>query len=436
VDPSKRSHELAEIELRTVRAGDRAHDDVGERAAILRGPRVRRATVWLMKVFAEELRRDPYRLYEELRREGSNVVHMDDLGFSMVLDYEGVKRGLLDPEVFGSDLTTPRGKSFDWLVFMDPPRHTQLRAIISRAFSPRSIAALEGKVRELSSTLADRLVAAGPGEVDLVAGFSLPLPMLVITHMLGLPHEDWHRLAAWAESILRLADKILQEGAPSAVVAFDALQVELGAYLDDHIAERRRRPTDDLLTRLVQAEVEGVRLTEREILHFFELLIVAGTETTMNLISNTIISLAEHPAELARLRAEPALMPSAIEESLRYRSPVQALFRTTRRPMELGGREVPAGRFVLFMIGAANRDRGQFSDPDRFDVGRSPNPHVAFGHGIHFCIGAPLSRLEGQIAIPDLLARMATFELAAPSWPPHAAFHIHGPLSLPIRFTT
>ncbi|HWO26537.1 MAG TPA: cytochrome P450 [Kofleriaceae bacterium] len=389
-----------------------------------------------MKIFAEELRRDPYRTYEELHRGGSNVVHMDDLGFSMVLDYEGVKRGLVDTDAFSSDLTTSRGNVFEWMVFMDPPRHTQVRAIVGRAFTPRSIAALEGKVRELSATLADQLVAAGSGEVDLVAGFSMPLPMLVITHMMGLPHEDWQRLGAWAEAILRLVDKILQEGALTAVQAFDAVQAEIGAYLDAHIAERQRRPTDDLLTRLVQAEVDGARLTRRELLHFFELLIVAGTETTMNLISNTIICLTEHPAELARLRADPALVPTAVEETLRYRSPVQAIFRIARRTMELGGREIPAGRFVLLMIGAANRDRSQFSDPDRYDVGRSPNPHLAFGQGIHFCIGAPLSRLEGQIAIPDLLKRMATFELVSPSWPPHAAFHIHGPLSLPIRFTT
>jgi cytochrome P450 len=387
-----------------------------------------------MKLFAEELRRDPYRLYAELRRGGSNVVHMDDLGFSMVLDYDGVRRGLGDPETFGSNIAAARGKVLEWLPFLDPPRHTQLRAVVNHAFAPRSIAALEDRIRALSGALADRLIAAGD-EVDLVAGFAQPLPMLVIAELLGLPQEDWHRLVAWSERVVTLSDKALQGGAASAEEAFAAAHAEIGAYLDAHVEERRRQPADDLLTRLVQAKVDGPGFTKTELLHFFDLLLVAGTETTMNLISNAIICLADNPAELARLRADPALLPLAIEEVLRYRSSVQAAFRVTRRAVELGGRELPPGRFVLFMLGAANRDGAHFPEPDRFDVGRTPNPHLAFSHGIHFCVGAALARLEARIALADLLARMATFELATTSWPSHAAFHIHGPLSLPIRFT-
>jgi cytochrome P450 len=388
-----------------------------------------------MKQFAEEMRQDPYRLYAELRRAGSSVVHMDDAGLSMVLDYDGVKRGLTDPETFGSNLTPARGNVLEWLPFLDPPRHTQIRAIVNRAFAPRSIAVLEARIRALSGSLADQLVAAGPGEVDLVAAFSQPLPMLVIAELLGLPHDDWRQLAAWSETVVKLSDVVLRGGAASAEEAFAAVHAEIGAYLDAHVAERRRRPADDLLTRLVQAEVEEPGLTGVELLHFFDLLLVAGTETTMNLISNAMICFTEHPAELARLRADPALLPTAIEEVLRYRSSVQAAFRVTSRPVELGGRELPAGRFVLFMLGAANRDGAQFADPDRFDVGRAHNPHLAFGHGIHFCVGAPLTRLEVQIALPDLLSRMPAFELATPAWPRHPAFHILGPSALPIRFT-
>ena len=387
-----------------------------------------------MKLFAEEMRRDPYRMYAELRREGSGVVHMDDLGFSMVLDYDGVKRGMSDVETFGSNITAARGNVLEWLPFLDPPRHTQLRGIVNRAFTPRSVAALEDRIRALSGPLADRLVASG-GEVDLVAGFAQPLPMLVIAELLGLPTEDWTKLVAWSETVVHLSDQVLQGGSASAEEAFAAVHAEIGAYLDAHIEERRRRPTDDLLTRLVGAEVDGPGLTRTELLHFFDLLLVAGTETTMNLISNAIICFTEHPAELARLRAAPELLPSAIEEVVRYRSSVQAAFRATRRPALLGGRELPTGRFVLFMLGAANRDPAQFADPDRFDIGRAPNPHLAFGHGIHFCVGAPLARLEAKIALSDLLARMATFELVSPAWTPHTAFHIHGPASLPIRFT-
>jgi cytochrome P450 len=389
-----------------------------------------------MSLFTEEMRRDPYPVYAELRRGGASVVPLEQLGLTMVLDHDGVKRALHDTEAFSSNHAASHGPSFDWLLFLDPPRHTQLRAIVSRAFTPRSIAALEDRIRELSGGLADRLVAAGAGEADVTAGFAQPLPMLVIADLLGLPHEDWHRLAAWSDAILGLANTITRDGAAAAEQAFAAAQIELAAYLQAHVDERRRRPADDLLTRLVQAEVDGQGLTEREILHFFELLLVAGTETTTNLISNAVICLAEHPAELARLRADPALLPSAIEEVLRYRSPVQAMFRSTLHAVELGGRTIPAHRLVLAMIGAANRDGRQFAEPDRFDIGRAPNPHLAFGHGIHFCLGAPLSRLEGRIALADLLARMKTFELAAPAWPPRGPFHVHGPSALPIRFTT
>jgi cytochrome P450 len=185
-----------------------------------------------------------------------------------------------------------------------------------------------------------------------------------------------------------------------------AAQVEMSTYLDAQVAERRQEPREDLLTRLVQAEVDDTRLTERELLH-----------------------------ELARLRAAPELVPSAIEEVLRYRTPVQAMFRTTRHSIDLGGVTIPESRLVLAMIGAANRDPRHFPDPERFDISRAPNPHLAFGHGIHFCLGARLARLEGKIALTDLLARMSTFELASSAWTPRKPFHVHGPSSLPLRFT-
>jgi cytochrome P450 len=388
-----------------------------------------------MTLFTDEMRRNPYPMYAELRRAGSSVVHLDHLALTMVFDHDDVKRALHDTEAFSSSPAASRGESFEWLLFLDPPRHTELRAIVSRAFTPRAIAALEGRIRALSGELADRLVADGSGQVDLVAGYAQPLPMMVIADLLGLPREDWRRLTGWSEAIVNLGNTISGDGAAAAEAAFAAAQVEIAAYLEGFVAERRRRPADDVLTRLVEAGAGGPALTGRELLHFFELLLAAGTETTTNLISNAVICLAEHPAELARLRADPALVPSAVEEVLRYRTPVQAMFRTTRRAVELGGTTIPAGRLVLAMIGAANRDGRQLADPERFDVGRAPNPHLAFGHGIHFCLGAPLARLEGRIALADLLARMKTFELATPAWPPRAAFHVHGPSALPIRFT-
>jgi cytochrome P450 len=189
------------------------------------------------------------------------------------------------------------------------------------------------------------------------------------------------------------------------------------------------------LTRLVEAEVDGERLSQKEILGFFQLLLVAGTETTTNLINNALLCLVENPEQLARLKSTPNLLPSAIEEVLRYYTPVQWVFRGTRRDVEMHGQVIPAGSLVLPGIGSANRDPKQFRDPDRFDMLRDPNPHIAFGHGIHFCLGAALSRLEARIALAELLERMRSFELASDQpWQPRQALHVYGPASLPIRF--
>jgi cytochrome P450 len=206
-------------------------------------------------------------------------------------------------------------------------------------------------------------------------------------------------------------------------------------YVGRLVDDRRAIPADDLLTRLVQAEVEGERLTEGEILGFVQLLLVAGHETTTNLLNNAVLSFIENPGELDRVRAMPELLPSAIEEVLRHRSPVQWMFRFTRREVEMHGTTIPAGRMVIPVIGSANRDPGVFADPHRFDAARDPNPHVAFGHGIHFCIGAPLARQEARIALADLVERLRDVELAdAEPWEPRRALHVHGPARLPIRF--
>jgi cytochrome P450 len=211
----------------------------------------------------------------------------------------------------------------------------------------------------------------------------------------------------------------------------------MNEYVGEMIARRRAEPRDDLLTRLVEAEVDGQRLTQEEILGFFQLLVVGGQETTANLINNAILCFIENPEQLARVRADMSLLPQAIEEVLRYLSPIQWLMRTPTRDVELHGKRIPAGKLLLAMLGSANRDPAQFPEPNRFDITRQqPNAHVAFGQGIHFCLGAPLSRLEAKVALTDLLTRMEDIEFAsATPWPPRRALHIHGPASLPIRFT-
>jgi cytochrome P450 len=395
---------------------------------------------------SEEVRRNPYPVYDQIRS-GSPLFHDPGSGLWLVFDYEGVKRALNDHEAFSSDLATSAGQPTPrWLIFFDPPHHTKLRAIITRAFTPRSITNLEPRIRELSRQLLDRTTGCPPGggEMDLAAAFSVPLPMMVIAEMIGIPAADWPQFRRWSDGILKLSYTIPgmeSEETEGAVGEFGAVAAEIAAYLPALIEQRRARPEDDLLTRLVEAEVEagphemGGRLTQEEILAFFQMLLVAGQETTANLINNAVLCFIENPDQLARLRASPDLLATAIEEVLRYRSPLQFTFRATRRDVEMHGQVIPAGKIVLVMMGSANRDPGAFPDAARFDITRDPNPHVAFGHGIHFCLGAALSRLESRIALSELLGRLESFELASDEpWEPRQALHVHGPARLPVRF--
>jgi cytochrome P450 len=346
----------------------------------------------------------------------------------MVFDYDGVKRLLTDHAAFSSRYGP------DWLIFADPPRHTKLRALISQAFTPRSVANLEPRIRELSRDLLDSIIERG--EMDLAADYSVPLPTLVIAEMLGIPAASRPRFTRWNDVLLDMSYTIPGGGDEAGVVAaFEAATAEMGDYLAGLLDERRARPKDDLLTRLVQAEVDGERLTHEEILGFFQLLLLAGSETTTNLVNNAVLCFAEHPDQLDRLRGRMDLLPSVIEEVLRYRSPLQWMYRVPTRDVELHGQVIPAGKLVLAMIGSANRDPRQFPDPGRFDITRDPNPHVAFGHGVHFCLGAPLARLEARIALADLLGRLKGLALASGEpWQPRKGLHVHGPIRLPVRF--
>jgi cytochrome P450 len=225
------------------------------------------------------------------------------------------------------------------------------------------------------------------------------------------------------------------EQAQAAGAQYVAATAQMTEYLQTEIAARRSKPRDDLLTGLLNAEVDGQHLSFEETLGFFQLLLVAGQETTANLISNAIVCLLDHPQEMARLRARIELLPSAIEEVLRYRSPVQWMFRATRRDVQLDGTTIPAKKLILTVIGSANRDPRVFPDPDRFDIARDPNPHIAFGHGGHFCLGAALARMEARIALTDLLTRLRDIEPATTEpWPPRKALHVHGPSHLHLRY--
>jgi len=391
-----------------------------------------------MTKLGERALRNPYALYA-LARRFRPVLRVPRIEHWALFDYASVWRALTDHETFSSDVSQAGFGKLAWFIFLDAPRHTKLRGLVSRAFTAPSVAGLEPRIRELTQALLDLALQRGMlqrGTMDLVDAFAVPLPLMVIAEMLGVATAEWRTFRRWSDGILGLVAAI--EGGAKAAVAterFRVVQEEIRLFLAPLLASRRAAPTDDLLSRLVHAEVEGERLTEAEILGFFELLLLAGHETTTNLISNAVLCLLQHPHQLARLRAEPELWPAAIEEVLRYRSPVQAVFRVTRRDVELGGRTIPTGKLVLLMLGSANRDAARFRQAARFDITRSPNPHVAFGHGLHFCIGAPLARLEARVALPALFERLPGLALAEGGpWTPRPAIHVHGPARLPVRF--
>lgn len=392
----------------------------------------------MLDIFSDAARRDPFPLYEQMRA-ACPVLLEPRSGVWLLFDYESVRRALDDSETFASDTgSTGAHPAPAWLVFTDPPRHTKLRNIISKAFTPRMIAGWEPRIRELSRELLDRSIAQG--EMDLAADYSVPLPMRVIAEMIGIPAADWPRYTRWSAAILQLSHTVRgmspgQESAQAAGGDFYAVTAEMRDYLPHLIEQRRAEPRDDLLSRLLAAQVDGERLSPDDLLRFFQLLIVGGQETTTNLINNAILCLFDNRDALARLRAQPELLPSAIEEVLRYRSPFQLVFRGTRREVEMHGQVIPAGALLFLMLGSANRDSKHFREPDRFDITREPNPHLAFGHGIHFCLGAPLSRLEARIALTDILERLSNLEPAsAEPWQPRPALHVHGPARLPVRF--
>lgn len=386
----------------------------------------------MIDFFSDDVRRDPFGLYAKMREHSPVFYVPPPFDGWLVFDYESVKRVLSDQSQFSSAVPAPR----HWFIFYDPPQHTKMRALISSAFTPRMVADLEPRIRELSRSLLDRVVRQGT--MDLALDYAVPLPMQVIASMIGIPTSDWARFRAWSDGMMKLSyARSGGEEAASAGRIFAEVTAEMSGYLQDLSRQRQARPCEDLLTRLLQAEVDGERLSHEAILGFLQLLIVGGQETTANLINNAILCLTENAAECAKLQANPSLLSSMIEEVLRYRSPIQWVMRTPREEVKLHGQSIPAGKLILAMIGSANRDPRQFVDADRFVITRNPNPHVAFGHGIHACLGAALARMEARIALPDLLSRLRNLQIEEVGrWEPRKALHVYGPARLPIRFAT
>ncbi|TDD56571.1 cytochrome P450 [Saccharopolyspora elongata] len=337
------------------------------------------------------------------------VEHDSAAGIWNVYGYPEILQALSDPATFSSDtrrlVPELAGNDEGNLVQMDPPEHHKLRKLVSHAFTPKVVADLEPRIAALTNELLD----AVSDRTELVRDLAYPLPVIVIAELLGVPSSDRGLFKKWVDAMFASSNKFSlkersKEQEESMAKAMEQVQ-ELSEYLLGHVQERRRTPREDLLGKLVAAEVDGVQLTDTEVVNFGMVLLIAGHITTTMLLGNTVLCLDAHPDQLAAVRADRSLVPSAIEESLRYFSPFAAVSRATNREVELGGTVIPADQLLLLWIAAANRDPRQFTDPDAFDVRRDPNPQIGFGRGIHFCLGAPLARLEGRVALNIMLDR-------------------------------
>jgi cytochrome P450 len=315
------------------------------------------------------------------------------------------------------------------MLVADPPDHTRLRGLAARAFTPRTVESLRPGVVAMVDGLID---AFGAGDVDVMEALAFPLPVTVIGEMLGVPAGDREQLRPLVRAVTAVLELVVT---PEALTAATAANSTLVSYFGELVAERRARPQDDLLTRLIQAEDEGDKLSEWELISTAILLFAAGFETTTNLIGNAMLALLHNPGQLERLRADRSLLRPAVEEILRYDSPVQIAVRTAYEDLDLDGHRIGSGSVILALLGAANRDPARFSDPERFDVARAEGAPMSFGSGIHFCLGAALARMEGQVVLDRLLDRFGTMELVGDEPSYRDSLTLRGLVALPVRFT-
>jgi pimeloyl-[acyl-carrier protein] synthase len=313
------------------------------------------------------------------------------------------------PEAVKAEMRPLADHLTKWMAFTDPPDHTRLRTMVSQAFTSSMVARLGPQIQTIVDELLN--VSQAGGRLDLIRDFAFPLPAIVIAEMLGIPREDRDQFKQWSNDIAGFvsAGQVIVQKAESARQSVLALR----DYFHDIAARRRQHPREDLISSLVTPGQHGDKLNEDELISMCVQLLFAGHETTVGLIGNGLLALMQNPDQLQKLKDDPSLITTAVEEFLRYDAPVQRQARVASEDLEIGGRQIRQGQYVLIFIAAANRDPAQFVDPDRLDIKRQDNRHVAFGHGIHFCIGAPLARLEAQIAINTILRRIPTLRLAS-----------------------
>jgi cytochrome P450 len=384
--------------------------------------------------FLPVVKANPYPYYAHLRRHAP-VYQVEAAGFWAVSRYDDVLQVLRNPSLFSSTVLiaallgdlNPVPEAAN-LIASDPPVPTRLRKLVNRAFTPRLIAGLEPRVREITVDLLTRV--APQGEFDVVQDLSTPLPETVIAEMLGVEPEHRVDFKRWSDDIVHAANGVSGEERARAQQGV----VEFRTYFERAIDARHVQLRNDLISALVRAEEEEQMLTATEILSLTTLLLIAGNETTTNLIGNSVLALLDHPETLARVEKDPSLIPQVVEETLRYDGPVQGIFRRATQDVELSGVTIPAGSLVFPLFASADRDERQFPNPDRFDITRNTTDHIAFGFGIHFCLGAPLARLEAKVALKEMATRLRRWSRKGEQVTRIDSFFLRGPKTLPMTF--
>ena len=392
---------------------------------------------FFLAAMSSAFREDPYPLYETYRGRDRLLRMADTIWFA--LGHGDVTTLLRHPKLSSNETRASteaaKQQAPTWesrsLLFMDPPDHTRLRGLVARAFTPKRIADLRPISEAIAAQLLDAIAARDPATpVDLIETFAYPLPVRVISALLGVPAADQAAFTAWSRGVARSLDPSVLRS-PDIDAAIAAAEQDLTAYLRDLLALRRRQPGDDLLSALVAVEADGDRITPQEVVDLALLLLIAGHETTVNLVGNGVLALLRAPEQLALLRRSPDLIAGAIDELLRFDGPVQITQRVATEDLDLLGHRVRAGDEIMLVLGAANRDPAVFADPHRLDATRDARRHVAFGGGIHHCLGATLARVEGHVALHALLTRFPLIALAGtPTRLP--TFTLRGLESLPV----
>jgi cytochrome P450 len=390
---------------------------------------------------------DPYPNYRRVR-EAAPVYWSELLGSWVLTRYADIKAALLDQRLSAALTREAQAAQLSedlrrqlapvdellgrWVLFQDNPAHRRIRQALSAAFNARVIEQLRPRIQQRADDLID--AARERGEMDLVADFALQLPAMVIAELLGMPGTEYQRFQDWVHTIA-LYFAIGSLGNVVTIAALRATVEEMAGYMAEIVADHRRRPKDDLVGNLIAFEQQGERLSEVEILSQCMLLLHGGYESTMNTISSGMLHILRNPEQRRLISANPGLAGAAVEEAMRYEPAFQFVVRAAMCDLAIEGQAIQSGQQIVCVLGAANRDPAQFADPERFDIRRHPNPHLAFGYGPHFCIGAMLSRMEGQIAFSTLLRRLGDLQLAndTPEWRP--AFGIRSLATLPVTFS-